>query len=57
MDELNISKRTDRVTFTVRVDKTILEYYEELAEETNRSRNEVISLALEFAMDKINIKD
>lgn len=55
-EKLEISKRTQPVMFTIRVDKTIVDYYDSLAAETNRSRNELISMALEFAMDKIKIK-
>ncbi|MGI5857552.1 MAG: ribbon-helix-helix protein, CopG family [Candidatus Merdivicinus sp.] len=41
--------------FTIRVDKSIVDFYDNLAKETNRSRNELIALALEFAMDKVRI--
>lgn len=58
MDEaINISKRTQSVMFSIRVDKSILDYYDDLAAKTNRSRNELISIALEFAKDKFNITD
>lgn len=53
---LTISKKTNPVMFTIRVDQTIVDYYDKLAGETNRSRNELIAMALEFAMDKIEIK-
>ena len=55
-ERLKITKRTQPVMFSIRVDKTIVDYYEKLAVQTNRSRNELISMALEFAMDKIEIK-
>ncbi len=55
-EKLEISKRTQPVMFSIRVDKAIIDYYDKLAAETNRSRNELISLALEFAMNKIEIK-
>ena len=55
-DVLKISKRTQPVMFSIRVDKSIIDYYDKLAIETNRSRNELISLALEFAMGKIEVK-
>ncbi len=55
MDELRITKKTEPVMFTIRVDKSIVDFYDNLAKETNRSRNELIALALEFAMDKIRI--
>lgn len=53
---LTISKKTTPVMFTIRVDQTIVDYYDKLAGETNRSRNELIAMALEFAMDKIEVK-
>ncbi len=55
-ETLTISKKTNPVMFTIRVDQTIVDYYDKLAGETNRSRNELIAMALEFAMDKIEIK-
>lgn len=57
MNELKITKKTEYATFTIRVDKNILEFYEKLAGDTNRSRNDVIGLALDFAKDKIIIDD
>ena len=38
-DELHIKKRTEPVMFTIRVDKSIVDFYDALAEKTNRSRN------------------
>lgn len=52
---LKITKRTQPVMFSIRVDKSIVDYYDELASQTNRSRNELIALALEFAMNRIEI--
>ena len=56
-DSIKISKRTQSVMFSIRVDKSILDYYDELATKTNRSRNELIGIALEFAKDKFDITD
>ena len=42
--------------FTIRVDKSIVDFYDNLSKETNRSRNELIAMALEFAMDKIKVE-
>lgn len=53
MDELKIKKLTEPVMFTIRVDKSIVDFYDDLARRTNRSRNELIGLALDFAKDKI----
>ena len=55
-ETLTITKRTQPVMFSIRIDKTIVDYYDKLAGETNRSRNELISRALEFAMGKIEVK-
>lgn len=58
MDEpINISKRTQSVMFSIRVDKSILDFYDDLAAKTNRSRNELIGVALEYAKDKFRITD
>ena len=47
MDELKITKRTEPVMFTIRVDKSIVDVYADLAQKTNRSRNELIGIAME----------
>ena len=41
--------------FTIRADRSILEFYEKLAGQTGRSRNELLSLALDYAKDKFMI--
>ena len=56
MEELKITKKTEQVMFTIRVDKSIVDFYDNLSKETNRSRNELIAMALEFAMDKIKVE-
>ncbi|WP_418710819.1 CopG family transcriptional regulator [Allofournierella sp.] len=56
MDELKISKKTEPVSFTIRVDRSILDFYDNLARVTNRSRNELIGLALDYAKDKFMIE-
>jgi predicted transcriptional regulator len=56
MDELKIKKLTEPVMFTIRVNKSIVDFYDDLARRTNRSRNELIGLALDFAKDKIIVE-
>ena len=56
MEELRITKKTEPVMFTIRVDKSIVDFYDDLARKTNRYRNELIGLALEFAKDKIKLE-
>lgn len=57
LDELKITRKTEPAMFTIRIDKSIMDFYDKLAKETNRSRNELIAMALEFAMDKIRVED
>jgi len=40
-----------------RVDKSIVDFYDDLAGKTNRSRNELIGLALDYAKDKIIVEE
>ena len=56
MDELKITKRTDPVMITIRVDKSNHDISDDMAQKTNRSSNELIGLALEYAKDKIKIE-
>ena len=56
-DKIDIAKRKESVVFSVRVEKDLLDYYDALAAKSNRSRNELISLALEYAKDKFNITE
>lgn len=54
-DSINISKKSDSVMFTIRIERDVAEFYDELAAKTNHSRNELIGIALKYAMDKFNI--
>ncbi len=56
-EQINISKKTEPVMFTIRVDKRVADFYDELAVKSNRSRNELIAMALEYSMDKFNVID
>ena len=57
MDELRIKKLSEPVTFTIRVDKSIVDFYDDLAGKTNRSRNELINLLLEEALQNVTVID
>lgn len=52
-----VPKEDKAVTMTIRIEKSIQEKYNELAAKTNRSRNELINLALQFALDHMEIKE
>ena len=57
MEKFIITPKDDKyVTMTVRIEKTLQEEYNQLAARTNRSRNEVISMALRYALDHMEIK-
>lgn len=45
------------VTMTIRIDRALQEEYNDLAAKTNRSRNELISMALQYALDHMELKD
>lgn len=51
------TKEEKNVTMTIRIDKTIQEQYNELSRKTNRSRNELINLALQYALDNMILKE
>ena len=51
-----IPKEEKAVTMTIRIDSTLQEKYNQLSNETNHSRNELISMALQYALDNMEIK-
>lgn len=52
-----IPKEDKAVTMTIRIDRALQEKYNELSARTNRSRNELIGMALQYALDNMEIKD
>ncbi len=58
MNKFIITPKEDKtVTMTIRIDRTLQEQYNELADKTNRSRNELINMALKYALDNMELKD
>lgn len=58
MDKFIVTPKEDKtVTMTIRIDRTLQEEYNELSAKTNRSRNELISMALRYALDNMELKD
>jgi len=52
MDKFVITPKEDKaITMTIRIDRTLQEKYNELSAKTNRSRNELIGMALQYALD------
>ncbi|HJC30763.1 MAG TPA: CopG family transcriptional regulator [Candidatus Anaerobutyricum faecale] len=57
-NKLIIRPKDDKyVTMTIRTEKKIQEEYNKLSARTNRSRNELISMALKYALDNMIIDD
>ncbi len=57
-NKLVIKPKDDRyVTMTIRTEKKIQEEYNKLSARTNRSRNELISMALKYALDNMIVDD
>ena len=58
MSKFIIPPKEDKmVTMTIRIDKELQKSYDELAKETNRSRNELIGMALQYALENIERND
>jgi len=58
MEKLILSPKEDKtVTMTIRIDKSLQEAYNKLSVKTNHSRNELIGLALRYALDHIEITE
>ncbi len=58
MEKLIITPKEDKtVTMTIRIDKSSQEAYNNLSLKTNRSRNELICMALQYALDNMDVKD
>jgi predicted transcriptional regulator len=53
MENMFIVKKvkTESVVFAIRIDKKIQERLDEIAQNTYRSRNQVINMALQYAVD------
>lgn len=50
-------KEDTSVTMTIRIDRSLQEKYNELSARTNRSRNELIGMALQFTLENMEIQE
>lgn len=58
MEKFIVTPKEDKtVTMTIRIDRVLQEKYNDLAAKTNRSRNELIGMALQFALDNMELKE
>ena len=49
-------KEDKSVTMTIRIDKNLQERYNDLSDKTNRSRYELINMALRYALENMELK-
>jgi predicted transcriptional regulator len=50
-DDFIITPKEDKtVTMTIRIEKAVQDKLDDLAKRSNRSRNEIVNLALEYAL-------
>ena len=58
MDKFVVTPKEDKtVTMTIRIDRSLQEEYNALSARTNRSRNELIGMALRYALDNMVLRD
>lgn len=53
---INTKNIDNYLTTTIRLEKNILDKYDDIAYKTNHSRNELMVLALKFALDYMEIE-
>lgn len=57
MEKFIISPKEDTsVTMTIRIDRVLQEEYNNLSAKTNRSRNELICMALKYALNNMELQ-
>ena len=58
MNKFVVTPKEDKtVTMTIRIDRTLQEEYNKLSAKTNRSRNELITMALQYALENMELKN
>ena len=58
MNKFIITPKEDKtVTMTIRIERRLQEEYNDLSAKTNRSINELINMALQYALDNMELKD
>jgi len=57
-EDFIITPKEDRtVTMTIRIEKVLQDKLDELARQSNRSRNEIVNMALEYALKNVKFLD
>lgn len=56
MERLIITPKEEKcVTMTIRIDRALQEAFNNLSLKTNRSRNELICMSLQYALDNMDV--
>jgi len=56
-DKFVVTPKEDKsITMTIRIDRALQEEYNALSAKTNRSRNELITMALRYALQHMELK-
>lgn len=57
-DDFIITPKEDKtITMTIRIEKVMQDKLDELAKRSNRSRNEIVNMALEYALKNVKFMD
>jgi predicted transcriptional regulator len=57
MEKFILDSNKPSVTFTIRIEQELQERLDELSKKTNRSRNQIISMAIRYALDNVAFKE
>lgn len=58
MEKFVVTPKEDKyVVMTIRIERVLQEAYDDLSAKTNRSRNELMGMALRYAIDNMELKD
>ena len=50
-------KEEKSVAITIRIDRSLQEAYDQLSARTNRSRNQLMGMALKFAIENMEVQE
>ena len=58
MEKFIVTPKEDKyVIMTIRIERVLQEAYYDLSAKTNRSRNELMGMALRYAIDNMELKE
>ena len=58
MNKFIVTPKEDKsVSMTIRIDRSLQEAFDKLSGRTNRSRNELIGMALRFAIENMEVQE